>query len=86
MLLDVDLGSGDGPSLLRWLHAGQQTRGQVVVVLCEDAAPGVASEAGRLGALAWLVKSQLTPAELSAVVRGLVTLTPVGEGPDGAVR
>ena len=72
VLLDYRLPRLDGPGLLRALRADERTRDQAVVVLSAYDEPRLVEESRCLGALGWLVKTQVTPGELSAVVRRFV--------------
>jgi DNA-binding response OmpR family regulator len=74
VLLDYRLPRLDGPAVLRALRADEQTRDQAVVVLSAFDEPRLVAEGRRLGALEWLVKTHITPGELTAVVRRLVSL------------
>jgi DNA-binding response OmpR family regulator len=69
VLLDYRLPRLDGPAVLRALRAGEATRGQPVVVLSAFDEERLMDEAHALGALEWLVKSHVTPGELTRVVR-----------------
>jgi DNA-binding response OmpR family regulator len=74
LVLDYGLPRLGGAALLRALRADEQTRDQPVIVLSAyDDARRVA-EGSELGVLHWLVKSRITPGELSAVVGSLVEL------------
>ena len=74
VLLDYRLPRLDGPAVLRALRADQRTRDQAVVVLSAFDEPRLVAEGRGLGALDWLVKTHITPAELTAVVRRFVSL------------
>ena len=74
VLLDYRLPRLDGPAVLRALRADERTRDQAVVVLSAFDEPRMMAEGRRLGALDWLVKTHVTPAELTAVVRRFVSL------------
>ncbi len=74
VLLDYRLPRLDGPAVLRALRADERTCGQRVLVLSAYDEPSLVKESRDLGALAWLVKTHITPAELSRVVRSLVSL------------
>ena|SRR5215469_17044711 len=74
VLLDYRLPRLDGPAVLRALRADDRTRGQAVVVLSAFDEPGLVAEGRGLGALEWLVKSHVTPADLTSVVRRFVSL------------
>ena len=73
VLLDYRLPRLDGPSVLRALRADERTRGQAVVVLSAFDEPRLMAEGRGLGALEWLVKTHVTPAELTGVVRRFVS-------------
>jgi DNA-binding response OmpR family regulator len=72
VLLDYRLPRLDGAGLLRALRADERTRDQAVVVLSAYDEPRLIEEGRSLGALAWLVKTHVTPGELVNVVRRLV--------------
>jgi DNA-binding response OmpR family regulator len=74
VLLDYRLPRLDGPSVLRALRADERTRAQPVVVLSAFDEPRLMAEGRGLGALDWLVKTHVTPAELTGVVRRFVSL------------
>ncbi len=74
VLLDYGLPRLDGPAVLRALRAEEATRDQAVVVLSAFDEPRLVEEGRSLGALEWLVKSHVTPSELSAVVSRFVNL------------
>lgn len=74
VLLDYRLPRLDGPAVLRALRADELTRDQAVVVLSAFDEPRLVAEGRRLGALEWLVKTHVTPAELTAVVRRFVSM------------
>jgi DNA-binding response OmpR family regulator len=74
VLLDYRLPRLDGPAVLRALRADDLTRGQAVVVLSAFDEPRLVDEGRALGALEWLVKTHVTPSELSGVVRRFVSL------------
>jgi DNA-binding response OmpR family regulator len=74
VLLDYRLPRLDGPSVLRALRADERTRAQAVVVLSAFDEPRLMAEGRGLGALDWLVKTHVTPAELTGVVRRFVSL------------
>jgi DNA-binding response OmpR family regulator len=74
VLLDHGLPRLDGPAVLRALREDDATRGQRVVVLSAREEPRLVDEGRELGVLEWLVKSHVTPGDLSAVVRRLVNL------------
>jgi two-component system phosphate regulon response regulator PhoB len=73
VLLDYRLPRLDGPAVLRALRADDRTRGQAVVVLSAFDEPRLVAEGRGLGALDWLVKTHVTPSELTAVVRRFVS-------------
>jgi two-component system phosphate regulon response regulator PhoB len=73
VLLDYRLPRLDGAAVLRALRADEQTRDQPVVMLSAFDEPRLVREGRSLGALEWLVKSHVTPSELSGVVRRFVT-------------
>ncbi|HEY4024987.1 MAG TPA: response regulator [Candidatus Dormibacteraeota bacterium] len=72
VLLDYRLPRLDGPGVLRALRGDERTRDQPVVMLSAYDEPRLVEESRSLGALAWLVKTHVTPSELSAVVRRFV--------------
>jgi DNA-binding response OmpR family regulator len=74
VLLDYRLPRLDGPAVLRELRADERTRDQAVVVLSAFDEPRLMAEGRGLGALDWLVKTHITPAELTAVVRRFVSM------------
>jgi DNA-binding response OmpR family regulator len=74
VLLDYRLPRLDGSGVLRALRADERTRDQPVVVLSAFDEPRLVAEGRRLGILDWLVKTHITPAELTAVVRRFVSL------------
>jgi DNA-binding response OmpR family regulator len=74
VLRDYRLPRLDGPSVLRALRADERTRAQAVVVLSAFDEPRLMAEGRGLGALDWLVKTHVTPAELTGVVRRFVSL------------
>jgi len=74
VLLDYRLPRLDGPAVLRALRADECTRDQAVVVLSAFDEPRLVAEGRRLGILEWLVKTHITPAELTAVVRRFVSM------------
>lgn len=73
VLLDYRLPRMDGPAVLRALRADERTRSQAVVVLSAFDEPRLVNEGRGLGALDWLVKTHITPSELTSVVRRLVS-------------
>jgi len=79
VLLDYELPRLDGPWMLRALRDDERTRSQAVAVLADYDEPRWTTERYGLGVLAWLVKSHITPGELSAVVRRLIDQSVVGE-------
>ena len=74
VLLDYRLPRLDGPAVLRALRADECTRDQAVVVLSAFDEPRLVAEGRGLGILDWLVKTHITPAELTAVVRRFVSM------------
>ena len=74
VLLDYRLPRLDGPAVLRALRADERTRDQAVVVLSAFDEPRLVAEGRSLGILEWLVKTHITPAELTAVVRRFVSM------------
>lgn len=74
VLLDYRLPRLDGPAVLRALRADQRTRDQAVVVLSAFDEPRLMAEGRGLGALDWLVKTHVTPAELTSVVRRFINV------------
>jgi DNA-binding response OmpR family regulator len=74
VLLDYRLPRLDGPAVLRALRADARTRDQAVVVLSAYDEPRLVAEGRGLGALDWLVKTHITPAVLTSVVRQYVSL------------
>ncbi|TMC10830.1 MAG: response regulator [Chloroflexi bacterium] len=74
VLLDYRLPRLDGPAVLRALRADERTSTQAVVVLSAFDEPRLVAEGRGLGALDWLVKTHVTPAELTGVVRRFVSL------------
>jgi len=74
VLLDYRLPRLDGPAVLRALRADERTRDQAVVVLSAFDEPRLVAEGRSLGILDWLVKTHITPAELTAVVRRFVSM------------
>jgi DNA-binding response OmpR family regulator len=74
VLLDYRLPRLDGPAVLRALRAEERTCDQAVVVLSAYDEPRLMAEGRGLGALDWLVKTHITPTELTAVVRRFVSL------------
>jgi two-component system phosphate regulon response regulator PhoB len=74
VLLDYRLPRLDGPAVLRALRADELTRGQAVVVLSAFDEPRLVAEGLGLGAVEWLVKTHVTPTELSRIVRRFVSL------------
>jgi DNA-binding response OmpR family regulator len=74
VLLDYRLPRLDGPAVLRALRADERTRDQAVVVLSAFDEPRLVAEGRGLGILDWLVKTHITPAELTAVVRRFVSM------------
>ncbi|HXM58529.1 MAG TPA: response regulator [Candidatus Dormibacteraeota bacterium] len=76
VLLDSRLPRLDGAGVLRALRADERTREQAVVMLSAYDEPRLVQEGLGLGALEWLVKSHVTPSELSGVVGRFVTLEP----------
>jgi two-component system chemotaxis sensor kinase CheA len=73
VLLDSRLPRLDGAGVLRALRADERTSGQAVVMLSAFDEPRLVQEGLALGALRWLVKSHVTPSELSTVVGSFVT-------------
>ena len=74
VVLDYRLPRLDGPAVLRALRGDERTRDQAVVVLSAFDEPRLMAEGRGLGALDWLVKTHITPAELTAVVRRFVSM------------
>lgn len=74
VLLDYRLPRLDGAGVLRALRADERTRDQAVVMLSAFDEPRLVEEGQTLGALEWLVKSHVTPSELSSVVRRFITV------------
>ena len=64
----------DGPAVLRALRDDARTRDQAVVILSAYDEPRLVAEGRGLGALDWLVKTHITPGELTSVVRQYVSL------------
>ncbi|HSR25132.1 MAG TPA: response regulator [Candidatus Eisenbacteria bacterium] len=73
VLLDSRLPRLNGVGVLRALRGDELTRGQAVVMLSAFDERRLVEEGLALGALDWLVKSHVTPTELSAVVGRFVT-------------
>lgn len=73
VLLDSRLPRLNGVGVLRALRGDERTRGQSVVMLSAFDERRLVEEGLALGALDWLVKSHVTPTELSAVVGRFVT-------------
>jgi DNA-binding response OmpR family regulator len=73
VLLDSRLPRLDGAGVLRALRADEATRDQAVVMLSAFDEPRLVQEGLALGVLEWLVKSHVTPSELSAVVGRVVS-------------
>jgi DNA-binding response OmpR family regulator len=63
--LDLRMPNLDGISLLRALRDDPATRGVAVVVLSNYDEPELRGQGLELGALDWLVKANVTPAELA---------------------
>ena len=63
--LDLRMPNLDGISLLRELRGDPATRGIAVVVLSNYDEPELRRQGLELGALDWLVKANVTPAELA---------------------
>ena len=80
VILDYRLPRMDGPAVLQALRRHEATREQAVVVLSAFDEPRLMQEGRDLGVLEWLVKTRITPAELSAVVRRFVTLELASQG------
>lgn len=74
VLLDYRLPRLDGPAVLRALRGDERTRDQPVVILSAYDEPRLVAEGRGLGALDWLVKTHITPSELTGVVRRFVSL------------
>lgn len=74
VLLDYRLPRLDGPAVLRALRGDERTRDQPVVILSAYDEPRLVAEGRGLGALDWLVKTHITPSELTCVVRRFVSL------------
>ena len=79
VLLDYRLPRLDGPGVLRALRADEATREQAVVVLSAYDEPRLVTEGRSLGALDWLVKTHVSPSELTAVVHRFVNLEPASQ-------
>jgi CheY-like chemotaxis protein len=75
VVLEYGLQQGRRGSLLRALRADARTRDQAVVVLSSLDEASLIAESRSLGVLAWLVKAQTLPADLSVLVQRLVGLT-----------
>jgi DNA-binding response OmpR family regulator len=73
VLLDSRLPRLDGTGVLRALRQDERTRAQAVVMLSAFDERRLVEEGLALGALKWLVKSHVTPTELSGVVGRFVT-------------
>jgi len=73
VLLDSRLPRLDGAGVLRALRADEATRDQAVVMLSAFDEPRLVQEGLALGVLEWLVKSHVTPSELSTVVARVVS-------------
>jgi DNA-binding response OmpR family regulator len=84
VLLDSRLPRRDGASVLRALRADERTRTQAVIMLSAFDEPGLVEESRTLGALRWLVKSHVTPTELSVLVGRLIGREPDLQGCPGA--
>jgi DNA-binding response OmpR family regulator len=84
VLLDSRLPRLDGASVLRALRADERTRTQAVVMLSAFDEPGLVAESRTLGALQWLVKSHVTPTELSGLVGSLIAREADRQGCSGA--
>ena len=72
VLLDIRLPELHGFQVLAQMRADVELKGTPVVVLSNYGDPGLVAEGRTLGASAHLIKSNTTPAELSAVVRQLL--------------
>lgn len=73
VLLDSRLPRLDGAGVLRALRADERTHAQPVVMLSAFDERRLVEEGLALGALQWLVKSHVTPTELSGVVGRFVS-------------
>ena len=73
VLLDMQMPRLDGISTLKRLRAEVGTEGLPVVVLSNTPASTRMEEAYALGIRAWLVKSSTSPAQLSGIVRAMLS-------------
>jgi CheY-like chemotaxis protein len=73
VLLDMQMPRLDGISTLKRLRAQVKTRGLPVVVLSNSPASTRMEEAYALGIRAWLVNSTTSPAQLSGIVRAMLS-------------
>lgn len=72
VLLDMQMPKLDGIGVLKRLREHRSTRDVPVVVLSNTPATTRMEDAYRLGIVAWLVKSAMTPKGVSDFVRGLL--------------
>ncbi|TMB92580.1 MAG: response regulator [Chloroflexi bacterium] len=66
MVLDIHLPGISGIEVLRTMSTSADLSSIPIVVLSNDADPGLAADCWRLGALGYFVKSQTTPGQLLA--------------------
>jgi two-component system, OmpR family, phosphate regulon response regulator PhoB len=81
ILLDIALPRMDGLELLAKLRSREATRGIPVAVLSNYAEPEMVERGRRLGALEWLDKTKIMPAELSRRVASWTIGSGDGGGP-----
>lgn len=79
VLLDIRLPELHGFQVLEQIRADATLGGIPVVVLSNFGDPGLIAQGRRLGARAYLIKSDTTPAQLSAVVRRMLGAEPADQ-------
>jgi CheY-like chemotaxis protein len=73
VLLDMQMPRLDGIGTLKAIRADAKTKDLAVVVLSNSPASTRMEEAYELGIRAWLIKSATTPAQLSGIVRAILS-------------
>lgn len=73
VLLDIRMRGVSGLELLARLGGDQDLRSTKVAMLSNYSEPGTVDEAKRLGAIEYFVKSRVTPGDLAARIRDLVS-------------
>jgi len=73
LLLDMQMPQLDGIDVLKRLREHRRTQNVPVIVLSNTPATTRMEDAYRLGIVAWLVKSAMTPTSVSSLMRTLIS-------------